>query len=252
MLFDTHVHIFDKAFESDYDEVLNRCKDMKIMVVGFDLETNKKAHDYAVVNNSFCAFGVHPTSVDEISSDYFDELTRLIQLPCCKAIGECGLDYHWQTDREKQKDYFIRQILLSIEYNLPLVIHVRDALNDAYQILKEFKGKISGVMHSFSGSYEMAQMFIDLGLYIGIGGPVTFKNAKTPKDVASRIDIDRLVIETDCPYLTPTPHRGKRNEPSYVKYVLDEIALLRNIDPKELEHITYHNGLKLFNLEDNK
>ena len=166
------------------------------------------------------------------------------------AIGECGLDYYWTKDNmEYQKALFKGQIELSIKYNLPIIIHMRDASSDTYELLKEYKGKIKGVMHCYSGSLEMANEFIKLGLHISLGGPVTFKNAKEPKAVAGNIPLDKLLIETDCPYLAPTPYRGKRNESSYVKNVLIEIAGLRNIEVEELEKITEENSIRLFGLE---
>ena len=151
---------------------------------------------------------------------------------------------------DDQREYFVRQIELSIECDLPLIIHVRDALADAYEILSPYKGRIRGVMHCFTGSYEMAMRFIDLGLMIGLDGPITFKNAINPKDLAKRVSLDKILVETDCPYLTPNPFRGKRNEPSYVKYVVEEIAQQKNIDIYEVEKITYDNGMKLFGMEE--
>ena len=143
------------------------------------------------------------------------------------AIGECGLDYYWVKDNiDKQKWLFNEQIKLAIKYNLPLVIHCRDAIADVYDILKVYKGQVRFVMHCYSGSVEMAREFVKLGGHISLGGPVTFKNAKAPKEVAMDVPLERLLIETDCPYLAPTPYRGKRNEPAYVRNILNEIALL--------------------------
>ena len=146
---------------------------------------------------------------------------------------------------------FEEQIKLAIKYNLPLIIHSRDAINDTYELLKKYP-KCYGVMHCYSGSKEMALKFLDLGFYISLGGPVTFKNAKTPKEVASIIPLDKLLIETDSPYLAPMPNRGKRNEPSYVRYVLEEISKIKNVDILELDKITENNTIKLFKLEANR
>lgn len=249
MLFDTHSHPFDEAFDFDRDEVMNRTKNMRLMIVGFNEKTNLKAIELANEYGFFYSVGIHPTDVKNTDYLYFNTLEKLLK--DAKAIGECGLDYYWDKDnKEEQKKYFVKQIELSIAYNLPIIIHCRDAIMDCFELLQPYKGKIKGVMHSFSGSYEMAMRFIDLGLYIGLGGPVTFKNAVAPKDVAKRIPIDRILIETDCPYLTPHPFRGKRNEPSYVSYVAKEIAQLREISYEDVCKITCHNGNILFGLEE--
>ena len=166
------------------------------------------------------------------------------------AIGECGLDYHYGKDNElEQKKLFEEQIQLAIELDLPLIVHMRDATKDTFDLLSKYKGQVRGVMHCFSGSLEMAKEFIKLGFYISLGGPVTFKNAKESKKIAAELDIDKLLIETDCPYLAPVPKRGERNESSYVVYVLDEIAKLRQIDKDELEIILERNTENLFKLE---
>lgn len=251
MLFDTHCHIFDDAFNEDREEVIERIKDMKVMIVGFNIETNTKAILLGKRLNMPFSCGIHPTDVSNEMIPYLEELKTIVIENKAYAIGECGLDYYWHKDnKEMQKDFFIKQIELSIELGLPLIIHIRDAVNDAYEILKNYKGKIKGVMHSYSGSYEMALKFIDIGLYIGLGGPVTFKNAVTPKEVATKVDLDKIVIETDCPYLTPHPFRGKRNEPIYVSYVCEEIARLKGLDYETVENITFRNGINLFKMEE--
>ena len=193
--------------------------------------------------------GVHP---EECDNDYLNKFNRLVDFVNNNkvyAIGECGLDYHWDiTYKEEQKELLKLQCELAIQKDLPIIIHMRDATKDTFDILKEYKGKLRGVMHCYSGSYEMALEFIKLGFYISLGGTVTFKNAVEPKKIAKEISLDKLLIETDCPFLAPTPFRGKRNESSYVKYVLEEIAKIKEMDIKEVERITTNNAIKLFNL----
>lgn len=253
-MIDSHSHLFDIQFKDDLEECINRCKKKninKIILVGFTKKSNQLAFDITQKYSIFYpTAGLHP---EEIYDNYLDDLSYLHEFILTHkvyAVGECGLDYHYRIDnKEIQKEVFIRQIEYSIEFNLPLIIHVRDAIMDAYDILKEYKGKIKGVMHCYSGSYEMALKFIDLGLYISLGGPVTFKNARIPKEVAIKIPKDRLLIETDCPYLSPEPFRGKRNESSYVYYVAKAIAELNDMSLDEIDEITTRNTINLFRLE---
>ena len=254
MAIDTHSHIFDEAFSSDREEVINRIiesKISKVMIVGFSKETNKLALELALKYDFlYPTIGYHPSEANDINESDIVMLEELINTNKIYAIGECGLDYYWVSDnKDKQKWLFEQQIILSIKYNLPLVIHCRDAVSDVYEILKKYNGEVKFVMHCYSGSVEMAREFIKLGGYISLGGPVTFKNAKTPKEVAVDVPLDKLMIETDCPYLSPMPFRGKRNEPAYVRYVLQEIANLKNMDVNELEEILDSNSIKFFKLD---
>lgn len=253
MAIDTHAHLFDSQFSLDQDEVIQRIKEAKIdkvVIVGFSIETNILALELAEKHNFlYPTIGYHPSEANDIKEKDIVDLEKMINENKIYAIGECGLDYYWVKDNiEKQKWLFIEQIKLAIKYNLPLVIHCRDAIADVYEILREYKNKVRFVMHCYSGSLEMAKEFIKLGGYISLGGPVTFKNAKTPKEVAINIPLDRLMIETDCPYLAPTPYRGKRNESAYVRNVLKEIAILKEMDVKELENILDFNSISFFNL----
>ena len=254
MAIDTHAHIFDEAFDEDRDEVIKRIVEAninKVVVVGFSKETNVLALELAKKHELiYSTAGYHPSEANEINVNDIVELESFINDNKVYAIGECGLDYYWVKDNiEKQKWLFNEQIKLAIKYDLPLVIHCRDAVSDVYEILKGYKGQVRFVMHCYSGSVEMAREFLNLGGYISLGGPVTFKNAKTPKEVAVDVPLDRLLIETDCPYLAPTPYRGKRNEPSYVRNVLNEIALLKGIDVLELESILDSNSINFFKLD---
>lgn len=251
-MIDTHSHLFADEFKNDIAECVNRCLQQgitQVVLVGFSDETNHKAYELSQEYNIFYpTAGVHPSEAKE----YLVELDRLREFLASHkvyAIGECGLDYHYgKEDIELQKELFIQQIELSIEMKLPLIIHMRDATEDTYNILKEYKGKITGVMHCYSASLEMAYRFIDLGLYISLGGPVTFKNAKESKRIAMEIPLDKLLIETDCPYLAPAPYRGSRNESSYVRFVANQIAELRGIDVGQLDSITSRNSKNLFKI----
>jgi len=252
-MIDSHSHLFEEEFENDIEDCIKRCKDNnvnKILLVGFSYDTNRKAQ---VLSKKYDIFyptaGIHPDEADNSYLEKINELKEFIKNNKIYAIGECGIDYHYTKENALiQKIIFKEQIELSIKNNLPIIIHMRDATLDTYNILKEYKGKIKGVMHCYSGSLEMAYEFIKLGLHISLGGPVTFKNAKEPKEVAKNIPLDKLLLETDCPFLAPTPYRGKRNESSYVTLVAKEIASLRGISYEELEQATEKNTKELFNL----
>ena len=251
-MIDTHSHLFAEEFNNDIDECINRCKEFninKIMLVGFSKETNIKAQELAKKYDIFYpTAGIHPDEACKEYMDKYNELVDFIKNNKVYAIGECGLDYYWDsTYKAEQKELLKLQCELAIKNDLPIIIHMREATKDTYDILKEYKG-LRGVMHCYSGSYEMALEFIKLGFYISLGGPVTFKNAKEPKIVAANIPLDRLLIETDCPYLAPTPFRGKRNESSYVKYVCAEIANLRGLSEEEIDEITTKNACELFKI----
>ncbi len=252
-MIDSHSHLFSNEFDNDIDECIKRCKDNninKIILVGFSKETNEKALNYSSKYDIFYpTAGIHPDEADDLYLEKIEELKQFVFKNKVYAIGECGLDYHYTKENaEIQKIIFKAQIELSIEYKLPLIIHMRDATFDTYNILKEYKGRTKGIMHCYSGSLEMAYEFIKLGFYISLGGPVTFKNAKEPKEVAKNMPLNRLLVETDCPFLAPTPYRGKRNESSYVKLVALEIAKIRNISYEELEKAIDENIKELFSI----
>lgn len=251
MYIDTHCHIFDSAFDLDRLDVIKKCLDenvKKLIVVGFDKETiNKTLELSKEYDFIYPTVGLHPTSLDDYSDDFFIMLEELIKSDEIVGIGECGLDYYWDTSKkELQKEVFKKQIDLSLKYNKPLIIHSRDAIGDTLELLKSVGKPINGVMHGYSGSLEMAREFIKLGLKIGIGGVVTFKNAKNVKEVVKELDLSNFVLETDCPYLTPTPYRGKRNAPYYIPLIANEIANIKGIDVKEVEEITTKNANELF------
>ena len=245
---DSHCHINDESYLEDLDEVLDRMllnKVNKAMLVCVSLDDYQRTLNIKKEGIEFKkAIGVYPEYTD-IDETEFNKYVSLMEK--CDAIGEIGLDYHWYKDtRDKQIDLFIRQIEIANRLNKPVIIHAREALGDTYKILKEHRCK--AVLHCYSGSYELAKEFIKLGYYISIGGPVTFKNAKEPLEVAKNIPLDRLLIETDSPYLTPVPNRGKRNEPSNVVYTAKKIMEIRGIDEETFLDQINKNYDSLFNI----
>ncbi|AZB44706.1 TatD family deoxyribonuclease [Bacillus sp. FJAT-42376] len=254
MLFDTHAHLNAVQYEEDLEEVIDRAKEEgveKIVVVGFDTETITRAMEltekYEFI---YAAVGWHPVDAIDMKDEDLLWIKELAAHPKVVAIGEMGLDYHWdKSPKDIQKEVFRKQIALAKEVKLPIIIHNRDATADVMEILKEEGAdEVGGIMHCFTGSPETAKECIDMNFYISLGGPVTFKNAKKPKETAADIPLDRLLIETDCPYLTPHPYRGKRNEPGYVKYVAEQIAELRGMTYEEIARITTENAKKCFGI----
>lgn len=255
MLFDTHVHLNDDQYDEDLQEVIERAQDNgieKMVVVGFDEKTIKRAMDLIdTYDFLYAAIGWHPVDAIDLTDDYLKWIEELAAHPKVVAIGEIGLDYHWdKSPKDIQKQVFRRQIQLAKKLKMPIIIHNREATEDVVQILKEEHAEeVGGIMHCFSGSVETAEICLDMNFYISLGGPVTFKNAVKPKEVAKAVPLDRLLIETDCPYLAPHPYRGKRNEPAYVKLVAEQIAELREIELEELAEATTRNAKKLFNIK---
>jgi TatD DNase family protein len=252
-MIDTHCHFFDEAFDGDLDDCIKRCKENnieKVMIVGFSYKTNRLAQKLAQKYDFlYPTAGVHPEECNNEYLSQFNELKEFIKNNKIYAIGECGLDYHWSKEfKEEQKILFRLQCELAIEKNLPIIIHSRDADQDTFDIVKSFNGKLKGVMHCYGGSLEMAKEYVKLGMYISLGGPLTFKNAKEPKRVCDGIPLDYLLIETDSPYLAPDPYRGKRNESSYVRFVCQKMAEIKNLTIEEVDRITTNNAIKLFNI----
>lgn len=255
MLVDTHCHLNNKDLYKKYLEVIKEANDNGVnlfIVPGFDLETSKIAVELAEKHdNIYAAIGFHPTEIKNYGENEYKWLEENVNHPKVVAVGEIGYDFHWDTTTEEEQEVsFIRQIEIAKKANKPIIIHSRDAMNKTYLTLKEYNADIvGGVMHSYSGSYEMAKEFIKLNFYIGLGGPVTFTNAKDPKIVAEKIDINYLVTETDSPYLTPHPYRGKENGPKYIPLIISKICELRAISKEELEDIVYANTIRLFKIK---
>ena len=255
MLFDTHVHLNAEQFNDDLQEVIDRAIAegvTNMVVVGFDELTINKAIELAEKYDFiYASVGWHPVDAIDMTPEHLEWLKELASHPKVVALGEMGLDYYWdKSPKEIQKEVFRKQIKLAKEVKLPIIIHNRDATADIVEILKEENaGEVGGIMHCYSGSVETALECIDMNFYISLGGPVTFKNAKKPKEVAESIPLDRLLVETDCPYLTPHPYRGKRNEPAYVKLVAEEIAGLKGVTFEEIAEATTKNAKKLFGIK---
>ena len=254
-IIDTHCHLNDKALFCDLDNVVNRALKAgveKMLVVGWDEESSKLAIKIAEQYDFvYAIIGFHPENIYDINDKILYETLNLYKHPKVVGVGEIGLDYHWtkeQDKRELQKQYFIKQIDFANEAGLPISIHSRDAFEDTLDILKKHKPKYGGVMHCYSGSVENLKEIINLDLCIGLDGPVTFMNAKTPKEVAFEVPLDRLVVETDSPYLSPHPLRGAVNEPANISLVVDAIANIKNMSKKHLLDVLYQNTCKLFKL----
>lgn len=249
---DSHAHLSDEAYDDDFDQVINRLYENNVIVVNLiavdvpslDVSLSMKQQHPNLFDVSV---GLHPQDIQFYSDQDKETIFKAFEDERISCIGEIGLDYHWHPEtKEIQKEYFVKQIELANKVKKPVMIHCREAIQDTYDLLKEHTPQYGCVMHSFSGSVEMAREFVKLGCLISLGGPVTFKNAKTPKEVATEVPLDMLLTETDSPYLTPTPYRGKRNESSYVKYVVQEIAKLRGISQKELTEAVKNNYQRIF------
>lgn len=256
MLFDTHVHLNVKQFDEDREEVIKRAKEAGVthmVIVGFDHETIPKAIELAEENDNFyAAVGWHPVDAIDFTEKELGWLEELAAHPKVVALGEMGLDYHWdKSPKDVQKEVFRKQIRLARKVNLPIIIHNREATEDIVTILQEENAAdIGGIMHCYSDSASYLQSFLDMNFHISLGGPVTFKNAVFPKDVAKAVPAERLLIETDCPFLAPHPKRGKRNEPAYVALIAEKIAELREVSVEEIERLTMENAFRLFRLND--
>lgn len=256
MFIDTHVHLNADQYEDDVEEVIERALEAgvsKMVVVGFDHKTIHKAMELAErYEFIYAVVGWHPVDAVDCTEEDLAWIESLAAHPKVVGIGEMGLDYYWdKSPKEVQQEIFRKQIRLAKKVKLPIIIHNREATADVVRILEEEDAKeVGGIMHCFSGSVEIARQCIDMDFLISLGGPVTFKNAKQPKKVAEEIPLEKLLIETDAPYLAPHPYRGKRNEPSYVPLVAEEIASLKEISIEEVARITTQNALKLFRIDE--
>ena len=253
MLFDTHAHMDDRAFDTDREELLTNYPNQGIALLmnpGCSLESSRNAvklaqkYDYV-----YAAVGSHPDVADEVNEEVLEEYRKLCKLnPKVKTIGEIGLDYHYEDiPREIQLRAFRAQMELAQELNLPVIIHEREAHEDGMAVVREFSG-VTGVFHCYSGSAEMARQLVDKGWYIGFTGVLTFKNARKAIEVASTIPLDRIVIETDCPYMSPEPFRGKRNDPGKIYRMAEKLAEIRGLSVEEIHAITLENGKRLYRI----
>lgn len=254
MLIDTHVHLNAEQYVNDLDEVIERARENgieKMVVIGCDRPTIERTMELIDEHEDiYGVIGWHPVDAIDCTDEDLEWIEQLSKHEKIVGIGEMGLDYHWdKSPKDVQKDLFKKQIELAKRVNLPIIIHNREATEDCVAILKEMHAEeIGGIMHAFSGDESVADEIIDMNFYVSLGGPVTFKNAQLPKDIAVHVPIDRLLVETDAPYLTPHPYRGKRNEPAYVKLVAEKIAELRQISYEELAQTTSENAKRLFKI----
>ena len=251
-IFDTHAHYADSAFDNDREQVLAELPDKGVklvMLAASSLEDSREnmllARKYDYI---YAAAGVHPESIDETPVDYIDTLKEIIASePKIKAVGEIGLDYHYEGyDREKQIAFFRGQLRLANELDMPVIVHSRDAAEDTVEILREYRPR--GVVHCFSGSAETAREIIKLGMYIGFTGVLTFKNAKKALKALEAVPLDRLLMETDCPYMSPEPYRGKRCDSSMIPYTAAKAAEIKGVSTEELLEITCCNGMKMYDM----
>lgn len=252
LLFDTHAHLDDKSFDKDRDELIEEIRGSgvtNIMDIGADIESSKKALSIAKKYDFiYAAVGVHPSDVSGMTDADLDVIRELAKDEKVKAIGEIGLDYHYDdADREAQKKWFVKQLELADELGLPVVIHDRDSKGDCINILRDMKVK-NAVMHCFSGSAETARQLVKMGLMISFTGVLTFKNARRAVEACREIPLERLMIETDCPYMAPEPHRGERNHSGYVRFVAEKMAAVKGVSYDEICRITYENGRRFFNI----
>lgn len=253
MLFDTHAHLNDERFGTDRDELINSLTEKGLYAyceIGYDMESSYRAQELASQYSFvYCAVGVHPHDTKDMKEDDIPALRELLARDKVAALGEIGLDYYYDnSERDVQRQWFARQLDLAKQMNMPVVIHSRDAMNDTINILKEY-GNGDGIIHCYSGSKESARILLDMGYYISFAGPVTFKNASSLLEVAAYVPDDRILIETDSPYLAPVPYRGKRNCPLYVEEVARKLSELRGVDFDKIAELTLNNAKKVYRIE---
>lgn len=254
MIFETHAHYDDDRFAEDQDAILKSLPEAGIGIVinsGASVESTRDTVELAKkYEHVYAAVGVHPSEIDELDEVFFDWMREQASWEKTVAIGEIGLDYYWDKEsevQEHQRYWFGRQIELARETDLPMIVHSRDAAADTMQVMKEHHAEeIPGVIHCYSYSKEMALEFIKMGYYIGVGGVVTFKNAKKLIETVEAIPLTRILLETDCPYMAPEPYRGKRNSSLYLPYVVERIAQIKGVTPEEVERVTENNARTLF------
>ncbi len=253
MIWDTHTHLDDPRYNEDLEQILRNMKKAdisRVTNIGYDLPSSQRSVDLAhKYEELYAAVGVHPHNAKDTTEEIWGKLKELAKEDKVIAWGEIGLDYYRDlSPRKIQQDVFIRQIELADELGLPIIVHDRDAHGDLLEIVKAHTPKNGGVFHCYSGSWEMAKVLLNLGFYLSFAGPLTFKNARHTVEVAKNIPLDRFLLETDSPYLTPEPFRGKRNEPAYVRYIAQKFGEIRGISLEEVAQQSFSNGNRLFRL----
>lgn len=252
-IFDTHAHYDSGRFKTDRDDVLSSLPAAGVALVvnpGCEIPSSRMAVKLAERHpHVYAAVGIHPSDCDDFTEKDIETLRQLAHHEKVVAIGEIGLDYYWKDNapKEFQENVFRRQIELALELDLPVIVHDREAHGDTMRILWDYP-EVRGVIHCFSGSPEMAVEFVKRGWYIGFDGPITYKNAAKAPEVVAAVPLDRIVVETDAPYLTPVPFRGKRNDSRYLSYVIEQLAEWKGISAEEMERITFENGKRLYGL----
>ena len=254
MIFETHAHYDDEQFDSGREALLASLPDCgikRVVNIGASIASTRSSIELAEkYDYIYAAVGVHPSEIAELDEERFAWLKELTKLEKVVAVGEIGLDYYWDKEpevQERQRYWFRRQMDLAREVGLPIVVHSRDAAADTMQVMKEAHAEeIPGVIHCYSYSPEMAQEFIKMGYYIGVGGVVTFKNAKKLKETVEQIPLERILLETDCPYMAPEPNRGKRNDSGNIPYIVAKIAELKHVTPEEVEQTTWQNAMNFY------
>lgn len=242
---DSHAHIMSEEFQEDFEDVIAHIEEKqieKVMIVCTRAEEALRAIDFAKANpiRYQVAYGIHPEDIKSVTKEDLEVLEEIVSKKEISAVGEIGLDYHWEPDtKEQQKELFIQQIKIANKVNKPILVHSRDAIQDTFDIMKEHRCR--GLLHCFPGSAEMGLEFTKLGYYIALGGAITFKNARHSKEVCATIDPKYLLSETDCPYMAPEPHRGTRNEPSNIPFIVKVMAEVRNVTVEEMSEQIYRN-----------
>jgi TatD DNase family protein len=254
MIIDTHVHISDLRFDNDREIVIQKAFDCgieKFFEIACEMRYWDRALELSKQDNIFLSFGVHPIETAKATREDYYKFQALIQDKKCIAVGEIGLDYHYDSSPQNaniQKEAFLKQIDIAIKHNKAVIIHCRDAYDEMIDFLKKYKNVPKGVIHCFSGTPKQAKMFIEMGFLIGIDGPVTYKKSDNLKQVVFETDLNKILVETDCPYLAPQKYRGQRNEPSYIIETLKEIAAIKNILVDDAVQVTTQNALELFSI----
>lgn len=255
MLIDTHAHLTDEAFNEDFDQIIENAKEYgveKIITSGYNLSSSKEALNFAENHEGvFASIGIYPENAEEYCSDVEKEIILLAQNKKVVAIGEIGLQYtDGMPEKNLQKEVFVKQLKMADRLNLPIVLHCRDAFGDMILLLKENKNFLNsgGTFHCFSGSLEIAQEAIKLGLYISIGGVSTFKNATKLQEIIKEVPLEKIILETDCPYLAPAPFRGQRNQPAMVRRIAENLSVIKGVSIEDIERVTTENARRLFKI----
>ncbi len=252
-VFDTHCHYDDERFDEDREEAYQRMLDAQVarcVCVGSDLPSSQRCMDFAAAHEgAFAAVGVHPHEAKDAPEDYLDTISEMLKAPKVVALGEIGLDYYYDlSPRDVQKRVMAEQVALAVRLDVPVIFHIRDAHGDMVDFFRAQKKLPQGIIHCFSGSPEIAREYVRMGFYISFAGPLTFKKAPHLQAAAQEVPMDRLLVETDSPYLSPEPKRGRRNEPAHVVYTLAKLAELRGLPVEEMAQITWENACRLYRI----